>query len=169
MKQLHFLRAPAIDILLILLFCSRVFLHTTWHTHTQKHPTQASYDYLHEHPHLGNLSVTCIYLWAGFRRVLVVNFPIFCVYPIVNWSEMKQALRQPRQPLCSVKFPIKITIPTLKSIKRRLIKWNTQATPLSHDAGENNQLQMATNAQYNPERFLRGTEFGAEQPKNGPY
>lgn len=172
MKQQHFLRAPAIDILLILLFCSRVFLYTTWHTHTtkkKKNPTQASYDYLHEHPHLGNFFVTCIYLWAGFRRVPVVNFHIFCVYPIVNWSEMKQTLRQPKQPLCSVKFPIKITIPSLESIKRRLIKWNTQATALSHDAGENNQLQMATNAQYDPERSLHGTEFGAERPKNGPY
>lgn len=30
------------------------------------------------------------------------------------------------------------------------------------------QLQMATNRDYNPERFLHGTEF-SEGPKNGPY
>lgn len=30
-----------------------------------------------------------------------------CVYPIVNWCEMKRMLRQPKQPLCCVKFTIK--------------------------------------------------------------
>lgn len=44
--------------------------------------------------------------------------------------------------------------------------------PLSHDAGapqrKKQQLQMVTNADYNPRRFYHGAEFNA-YPKNGPY
>lgn len=66
----------------------------------------------------------CVHLWSIGRG----NFPIFCVHPIVNWSEMK-----PKQTLCSV--TVLNPLPARENIKRRLIKWNTQATPLSHDTG----------------------------------
>lgn len=85
---------------------------------------------------------------------------------------MKQIVHQPEQTLCPVKFTIKYIPPTIKKIEQCLIKWNTQAMPLSHDAGapqrKKHQLQMVTNADYNPGRCLHGTEFYA-YPKNGPY
>lgn len=76
-------------------------------------------------------------------------------YPIVSWFEMKQILHQPGQTRCPATFTIKYP-PTIKRIEQSLIKWNTQAMPLSHDAGapqqKKHQLQMVTNADYNPGR-----------------
>lgn len=51
-------------------------------------------------------------------------------------------------------------------------KMEYSSNAVSHDAGtpqwNKRQLQMATNADYNADIFIHGTEFNAD-PKNVPY
>lgn len=107
MKQQHFLRTLVIDNLLILLFAPVLFVY--YLTHTKNNQALLF-------PWSSVLwSFVCdMHIFMGwFQRSIVRKLSHLCVYPIVNWSEMKQILCQPNQPLCCVKFTIKY-IPRLQ-------------------------------------------------------